>query len=309
MWGLRPALGKYGVTLGILENVETFGNLTGGSQQGFEANGLTTVTLQMDTQKAFGLSGGTFNVSGLQIWGGNLTTRQSSGLADPHRHRGARRRSTLGALVSAEIRRQVRHQDRRAEPRRGIHHQPERQLPLHQRRVRFSGASSCQFTRRRTRLSAGGPRRSRTGAADRHHHRARRRLQREPDPAGFAERADQQPTWRELPARRRHFGDRRTPICIWFGRIRKPNADGPLPGVYKIGAWYDSYKFNDLQTDTIGLPLASPLSNGTPADASRRFFALWRRRPDDLAIHGQRQSHPEYLRPSDVHAIPGSQPR
>ena len=32
MWGLRPALGKYGVTLGILENVETFGNLTGGVQ-------------------------------------------------------------------------------------------------------------------------------------------------------------------------------------------------------------------------------------------------------------------------------------
>ena len=75
MWGLWPALGKYGVTLGILENVETFGNLTGGLQQGFEANGLTTVTLQMDTQKAFGLSGGTFDVaSGLQIWGGNLTT-------------------------------------------------------------------------------------------------------------------------------------------------------------------------------------------------------------------------------------------
>ena len=45
----------------------------------------------------------------------------------------------------------------------------------------------------------------------------------------------------------------------------KPNADGPLPGVYKLGAWYDSYKFNDQQYDTMGVPLASPLSNGTPA--------------------------------------------
>ena len=45
----------------------------------------------------------------------------------------------------------------------------------------------------------------------------------------------------------------------------KANADGPLPGNYKIGAWYDSYKFDDQQTDTIGLPLASPLSNGMPA--------------------------------------------
>ena len=69
MWGLRPALAKYGVTLTILENVEMFGNLSGGVRQGFDANGLTTVTLQMDTEKAFGLKGGTLNVSGLQILG------------------------------------------------------------------------------------------------------------------------------------------------------------------------------------------------------------------------------------------------
>jgi hypothetical protein len=56
MWGLRPALSKYGVTLSMLENAETFGNLSGGVKQGFETNGLTTVTLQMDTEKAFGLN-------------------------------------------------------------------------------------------------------------------------------------------------------------------------------------------------------------------------------------------------------------
>ena len=49
------------------------------------------------------------------------------------------------------------------------------------------------------------------------------------------------------------------------GASGKPNADGPLPGVYKIGAWYDSYKFDDQQYDTMGVPLASPLSNGMPA--------------------------------------------
>ena len=42
---------------------------------------------------------------------------QPLGPADPDRHRRAGRRSALGALVSAEIRRQVRHQNRRAEPR------------------------------------------------------------------------------------------------------------------------------------------------------------------------------------------------
>ena len=93
------------------------------------------------------------------------------------------------------------------------------------------------------------------------------------------------------------------------GASGKANANGPLPGVYKIGAWYDSYKFDDQQTDTLGLPLASPLSNGTPA-AHHGDFSLygvmdqmiWRSK-------GQRQPQPECLRPSDVHALPGSQPR
>ena len=73
MGGLRPALSNYGVTLSIVENAETFGNLTGGVRQGFEINGLTTATVQVDTQKALGLNGGTFNVSGFHIWGGNLS--------------------------------------------------------------------------------------------------------------------------------------------------------------------------------------------------------------------------------------------
>src|SRR5260370_28178186 len=70
MGGLRPALAKYGVTLTILENVEVFGNLSGGVKQSLEPKGLTTVTLQMDTEKAFGLKGGTLNVSALQVYGG-----------------------------------------------------------------------------------------------------------------------------------------------------------------------------------------------------------------------------------------------
>ena len=51
MWGLRSLLSKYGMTLSIVENSELFGNLTGGVRQGFEINGLTTATLQMDTQR------------------------------------------------------------------------------------------------------------------------------------------------------------------------------------------------------------------------------------------------------------------
>lgn len=45
----------------------------------------------------------------------------------------------------------------------------------------------------------------------------------------------------------------------------KPDPNGAPPGTYKIGAWYDSESFDDQQYDDMGLPLAGPLSDGTPA--------------------------------------------
>src|SRR5208283_5339921 len=70
--GIRPALAKYGITLQFFEEMETFGNVSGGVRQGFEGNGVTTGQLQWDTQPLFGLPGGLFNVSGFHIWGGQL---------------------------------------------------------------------------------------------------------------------------------------------------------------------------------------------------------------------------------------------
>ena len=49
------------------------GNVTGGAHQGFDYDGLTQTILQLDTQRAFGLYGGMFNVSALQIHGRNLS--------------------------------------------------------------------------------------------------------------------------------------------------------------------------------------------------------------------------------------------
>ncbi len=71
MDGLRPALGKYGVTLNITDAETLLGNVSGGARQGATMQGLTTVGLQVDTGKAFGLPGGIFNVSALQIHGNN----------------------------------------------------------------------------------------------------------------------------------------------------------------------------------------------------------------------------------------------
>ena len=73
IWGVRPWLSKYGLSLSILETSEVLGNVSGGVNQGFDYDGLTQMILQLDTERAFHLYGGTFNVSGLQIHGRNLS--------------------------------------------------------------------------------------------------------------------------------------------------------------------------------------------------------------------------------------------
>jgi porin len=90
MWGLRPLLSKYGISLAVSETSEVLGNVTGGIRQGFEYDGLTQIAVQLDTQQAFGWYGGTFRASALQIHGRNLsadnllTLQTASGIeADP----------------------------------------------------------------------------------------------------------------------------------------------------------------------------------------------------------------------------------
>ncbi len=73
MGGLRTVLGNYGVTLGVNDSENLLGNLSGGVKQGATLQGLTTGTLDVDTGKAFGLQGGTFHISALQIHGQALT--------------------------------------------------------------------------------------------------------------------------------------------------------------------------------------------------------------------------------------------
>jgi porin len=73
MWGVRPWLSQYGMSFALQETSEVLGNLTGGSRQGAEYDGLTQMALQLDTKRAFGWYGGLFNVSALQYHGRSLS--------------------------------------------------------------------------------------------------------------------------------------------------------------------------------------------------------------------------------------------
>ena len=80
LWGLRTDLSHYGMTLSVQETSESLGNVTGGSQKGFTYDGLTQAVLQLNTQRAFGLQGGLFNISALQIHGRNLSSNNLDSL-------------------------------------------------------------------------------------------------------------------------------------------------------------------------------------------------------------------------------------
>jgi porin len=71
--GLRPALAAHGVTLTLQDTENLLGNVAGGVRQGATLQGVTTATLQVDTAKALGLPGGTFDVSALQLHGRSLS--------------------------------------------------------------------------------------------------------------------------------------------------------------------------------------------------------------------------------------------
>src|SRR4051812_17325657 len=57
--GLRDRLAEYGITIGLQETSEVLGNVTGGVHTGFAYDGATLMKLNVDTEKAFGLPGGT----------------------------------------------------------------------------------------------------------------------------------------------------------------------------------------------------------------------------------------------------------
>ncbi len=73
MGGLRTALGGHGVTLNFNDSENLLDNAAGGVKTGATMQGVTTGTLEIDTGKAFGLPGGTFHVTGLQLHGQALS--------------------------------------------------------------------------------------------------------------------------------------------------------------------------------------------------------------------------------------------
>ena len=308
MWGLRPALAKYGVTLTILENVETFGNLSGGVKQGFEADGLTTVTLQMDTEKAFGLNGGTLNVSGLQYWGGNLSTDNLmvlQTLTDIEAPVGVRLwelwyQQKFGDKFDIKI---------------GEQSLDEEFIIAPSGNSLFINAMSGWPGVPTIDLPGGGPAYPLAGLGIRGRAQVTDSVtvlagvfNGSPIPFDSPNAAESNPHGVSFPLDTGTLAIAELQYALGSSASGKANADGPLPGRLQDRRLVQQHQIRRPANRQHGPAARQSPERWDPGDASRRLLTLWGRGSDGLAFEGQHQSESQCVRPSDVHAVPGSQP-
>ncbi|QNT78042.1 carbohydrate porin [Entomobacter blattae] len=75
-WDIRKLLESYGVTFGLFDVNEVWGNVSGGKHTGAAYDGITQGSLTVDTGKLLGIENGTFNISGILIRGRSISQDQ-----------------------------------------------------------------------------------------------------------------------------------------------------------------------------------------------------------------------------------------
>ncbi|KVF68487.1 porin [Burkholderia sp. FL-7-2-10-S1-D7] len=266
MGGLRDVLGDHGITLNLQETSEYLYNAAGGTQRGGAYQGVTQFGFNVDTEKAIGLSGGTFNVSALQIHGTNLTQRYLQTLQTAT---GIEANSTTRLW---ELWYQQAFLAGKADVRVG-QQSVDQEFMVSQYAATFMNATFGWPVLPSTDLPSGGAAYPLSSLGV--------RLRLKPADAWTAMVGvfDGNPAGRSdgdaqvLNAHGTNFNLRSGAFVI--GELQyalnappaDPKAPQPLglPGTYKLGFWYQSQHANDPRVGTDGLSLANPASNGIPA--------------------------------------------
>jgi porin len=260
MGGLRPWLGRYGMALGIAETSEYLANLRGGLARGGAYHGLTTMTFGVDTQKAFGLPGGTFYASALQIHGRSLsqdflgTLNTASGIE-------AKASTRLWELWYQQA-----FLDKRVDVKIG-QQSLDQEFMISQYAATFINAMLGWPAVPSIDLPSGGPAYPLSALG------VRARGQISPSLTALAGVFDGDPLGNDRSNSsgtnfNLHNG------ALFIGELQyliNQPAEGEtdvgksrrgLPGTYKIGVWYHNGRFDDPGFDNTGLSLASPASTG-----------------------------------------------
>ncbi|KWZ49101.1 porin [Burkholderia savannae] len=257
--GLRPWLGKYGVTFSLQETSEYLANLRGGLKRGGTYDGLTTAAVTVDTQKAFGLPGGTFNASALQIHGRNLSQYNLGTL------------NTASGIEAQDTTRlwelwyQQSFLDQRVDVKIG-QQSLDQEFIVSQYAATFVNTMFGWPALPSYDLPNGGPAYPLSSLGV----RVRGRIT--PSLTALAGVFDGDPLGNN-PSNLSGTNFNLHNGTLFIGELQyalNQPADGQmdtgpsnaLPGTYKIGLWYHNGRFADQQTDNTGLSLANPATSG-----------------------------------------------
>ena len=266
LFGVRTELSKFGISLAIQETSEVLGNPTGGRRQGATYDGLTQNIVQLDTQRAFGWHGGLLNVSALQLHGRNLSAdtllslQTASGIeAD---------RSTR--LWEAWYQQKLLPEDR-LDVRIG-QQSVDQEFIVTQNGAYFvntmfgwPAAPSYDFP-------GGGPAYPLSALGVRFRYRPTNAVavlagvyngSPAPTSDGDPQKADGHGVSFPLNGGTLAMVELQYAYPAIGGMVY-PGQGAPLGHTYKVGAWYNSERFDDQRSDHQGLSLADPASDGTP---------------------------------------------
>jgi porin len=285
MGGVRPWLGQYGVTFQLTETSEYLANVRGGLDRGGAYDGVTTATLGLDTEKAFGLKGGQFNISALQIHGTNLSTRKLGTL-----------NTASGIEADATTRLwemwyQQSFLDKRIDVKIG-QQSIDQEFIVSQYSATFINTMFGWPALPSYDMPSGGPAYPLSALG------VRVRGKITPSLSALAGVFDGDPLGNNpnnLSGTNFNLHNGTLFIGELQYAINQPSDDDApgskkssgLPGTYKLGVWYNKNRFDDQRFDNNGLPLANPAATGV-ANAHHgnySFYAvadqmIWRPDPD-----------------------------
>jgi len=254
--GVRTALGNHGITFGLTDSENLLGNTTGGIKQGATMQGVATGTITLDTSKAFGLQGGTFYVSALQIHGqplspsylGSLQAANGNEAEDATRLWELWYDQQFGQTFDVKIGQQSIDNEFMTSANSSLFVNTMAGWPLIPSDDLYGGGPAYPLSSPGLRLR-GEPMSNITllaGVFD-------------DNPGGGQFDDDAQYLDRNGAKFNLNTG------ALFIAEAQYATNFDKLPGDYKLGGWYDSGSFPDQRYGTDGIALNSPDSNASPA--------------------------------------------
>ena len=275
--GLRSALSNDGITFGIQDTNEVWGNTSGGVRRGADYDGATLFSVGLDTHRAFGWEGGTFNISGWNIRGRNIATDNLLNLQTPSGILAADtarlweiwyQQSFLDGRFDVKLGQQSIDQEFITSQYSGLFLNTAMGWPIVPSADLYAGGPAYPLSSLGVRLRAqAGNGFTVLGGA----------FQDNPPGGPF----DDDSQLRGSTRWGANFNLRTGALFIaevqyalnqpGNGETDHSGGRAGLPGTYKLGAWYDTASFPSPRFDDTGLSLADPASAGNPQMLRRNW--------------------------------------